>query len=110
MFKPKIQTWRAWANAAGISCVYAGHPQSIGRKFIRRVPPLTRSQVLRDAGYRCVTGGGLIECSRLTDTRGVQLTPAEAVRKFVAEAPHEYLDVVYYPDPESYWDVIVWAK
>jgi hypothetical protein len=105
-----IKTYTTWAKHTGVSCVSPCHRTSAGHRLFRYDKPLTRHDVLTSAGFRQVSGGALLDCTRLTEERSVQLTPAEAVKEFLKESAHEYSDVIYYRDPEDYWGVIVWAK
>lgn len=108
-----IETYTTWAIRNGKSAAYLGHPTSVGRKFLRRSPPLTRRSILMDAGFRQVSNDGLLnDCTQRTEQRGQVLKPRTAVQKFLAKEGHDFEngEAVYYRDPADCYGLIVWMK
>lgn len=105
----KLQTYAAWSKANDGACRKFSHVENGSRYFLIR----NRPTILRDHGFRCVSGGMMDDCSTATDEldthgRVIRKTPRRAVLAFIEY--HDATECVYYADSLYYGHFVVWIK
>lgn len=101
-----IQTYQKWARNNDKKCRrFIGYAENSTARMFRIT---NRPSILREAGFRLVSGGMFDRCTRRTSERGILKTPKQAVADFLDD--REYTEALYYPDGHDPYNLFVWIK